>query len=85
MTSVNFILFMLLCSVNLAYALPQFSLISGNRCSSCHINQQGGGGRNDLGWYSYRDIGAIEPKEGLMADFWALQDTIRSKIGRAHV
>ena len=81
MSSVNSILFMLLCSVNLAYALPQFSLISGNRCSSCHINQQGGGGRNDLGWYSYRDIGAIEPKEGLMADFWALQDTIRSIVG----
>lgn len=64
-----------------AYSLPQFSLISGNRCSSCHINQQGGGGRNDLGWYSYRDVGAIEPGEGIMADIWALQDSIRGIIG----
>lgn len=70
--------FVSLQSVN---ALPQFSLISGNRCSSCHINQQGGGGRNDLGWYSYRDIGAIELKEGLLADFWAVQDSIRDLIG----
>jgi len=68
-------------SFNIANSLPQFSLISGNRCSSCHINQQGGGGRNDLGWYSYRDVGAIEPVEGIMSDFWAIQDSIRGMIG----
>jgi hypothetical protein len=70
-----------LMSFNIAKSLPQFSLISGNRCNSCHINQQGGGGRNDLGWYSYRDVSAIEPAEGIMSDFWAIQDSIRSMIG----
>jgi len=62
-------------------ALPQFSILSGNRCSSCHVNQQGGGGRNDLGWYSYRDVSDIEPEDGIMSDFWGLQDTIRDYIG----
>ena len=62
-------------------ALPQMSLLSGNRCSSCHVNQQGGGTRNDLGWYTYRDVSALQPAKGIMEDFWGIQDTLREWIG----
>ena len=63
------------------HALPQMSLLSGNRCSSCHVNQQGGGTRNDLGWYTYRDVSAVQPAKGIMEDFWGIQDTLRDWIG----
>ena len=63
------------------HALPQMSLLSGNRCSSCHVNQQGGGTRNDLGWYTYRDVSALQPAKGIMEDFWGIQDTLREWIG----
>lgn len=63
------------------HALPQMSLLSGNRCSSCHVNQQGGGIRNDLGWYTYRDVSAFQPAKGIMEDFWGIQDTLRDWIG----
>ena len=63
------------------HALPQMSLLSGNRCSSCHVNQQGGGTRNDLGWYTYRDVSAFQPAKGIMEDFWGIQDTLREWIG----
>ena len=63
------------------HALPQMSLLSGNRCSSCHVNQQGGGTRNDLGWYTYRDVSALQPAKGIMEDFWGIQDTLRDWIG----
>ncbi len=46
-----------------ALALPQFSLLTGNRCINCHIAPQGGGLRNDLGWYSMRDVGLIDPAD----------------------
>jgi hypothetical protein len=41
------------------WCIPQFSLLSGNRCSGCHVVPQGGGVRNDLGWYSYQDVGFV--------------------------
>ena len=63
------------------HALPQMSLLSGSRCSSCHVNQQGGGTRNDLGWYTYRDVSAFQPAKGIMEDFWGIQDTLREWIG----
>jgi hypothetical protein len=31
-------------------ATPELSLWSGNRCSTCHINLQGGAMRNEFGW-----------------------------------
>ncbi|MBU3699475.1 MAG: hypothetical protein FGM33_05610 [Candidatus Kapabacteria bacterium] len=40
-------------------AIPQFSALSGNRCTNCHIAPSGGGIRNDLGWYSWYDVGMI--------------------------
>ncbi|MBI3258785.1 MAG: hypothetical protein HYZ54_04825 [Ignavibacteriae bacterium] len=43
-------------------ALPQFSLLSGNKCQNCHINSQGGGARSDLGWYSFNEQSLIKPE-----------------------
>lgn len=43
-------------------AIPQFSLLSGNRCQNCHVNMQGSGLRNELGWYSNNDVGLIKPE-----------------------
>lgn len=37
-------------------ALPQFSLLTGNKCLNCHITTQGSGLRNDLGWYMAKDM-----------------------------
>jgi len=46
------------------YAIPQFALLTGNRCSNCHVATGGGGGmRNDLGWYSFNDVSII-PRNG---------------------
>lgn len=44
-------------------ALPQFSLLTGNRCLTCHITTQGGGIRGELGWYASKDVGMLKPKE----------------------
>lgn len=49
----------LLCGQEL-YALPQFALLTGNRCINCHVTTQGGGIRNELGWYSMHDVGLID-------------------------
>lgn len=49
--------------VSEAGALPQFSLLTGNRCINCHINVQGGGLRNDLGWYTMESVGILQYKD----------------------
>ncbi len=46
----------------IASALPQFSLLSGNKCQNCHINTQGSGLRSDLGWYSFNEQSLIKPE-----------------------
>ncbi len=79
--SIVLVLLFLMSSTSNLSALPQMSLLSGNRCSSCHVNQQGGGTRNDLGWYAYRDVSAFQPARGLMEDMWGIQDTLREWIG----
>ncbi len=58
------VLLMMIAAVVQVHALPQFALLSGNRCSGCHVAPQGGGIRNDLGWYSYSDVGLI-PRESI--------------------
>ncbi len=42
-------------------ALPRFSLLTGTRCSACHFNPQGSGLRNELGWSTMNQVGAISP------------------------
>jgi hypothetical protein len=55
-----------------AMAIPQFSAISGNRCSNCHVAPSGGGIRNDLGWYSWYDVGLISRDSSFLAPMYAI-------------
>ncbi|MBK7412179.1 MAG: hypothetical protein IPI29_06455 [Ignavibacteria bacterium] len=51
-------------------------LMSGNRCANCHVNQQGAGLRNELGWYSMMDESVIKPASvGLGGLYEPLQQT----------
>lgn len=64
-------------SVITVHALPKFSLLTGNRCSSCHVSVAGGAQRNDLGWYSYSDVSVI-PREGSFLSGLYAADTSNS-------
>ena len=67
------ILFLLLSFHNLK-ALPQFALITGNKCISCHTTSQGGGLRNELGAYSYADVALLKPESiGLQSLFESIE------------
>ncbi len=55
-----------------ALAIPQFSALSGNRCSNCHVAPSGGGVRNDLGWYSWYDVGLISRDSSFLAPMYAI-------------
>jgi hypothetical protein len=44
-------------------AIPQYSLMTGNRCLTCHVNSQGSGIRTELGWYASKDAGMIQLKD----------------------
>lgn len=43
-------------------ALPQFSLLSGNKCLNCHVNNQGSGLRGELGWYMEKEMALLKPR-----------------------
>jgi hypothetical protein len=45
------------------FALPQYSLMTGNRCLTCHVNSQGSGIRTELGWYASKDAAMIQLKD----------------------
>lgn len=47
-----------------AAALPQFTLLNGNRCNTCHVAPAGGGQRTVLGWYATQDVGLV-PRSAL--------------------
>ena len=42
-----------------ALALPRMTLTAGSRCSNCHVNPQGSGLRNELGFYAMAQNGAV--------------------------
>lgn len=56
------------------YATPEFALLTGNRCSSCHINNQGGGMRKEFGWNFGRDFSALTPSEAGLEGFYDFFD-----------
>ncbi len=47
----------------LANTKPQYSNYTGNKCLNCHFNNYGGGQRNELGWYSRKDVSLIDLRE----------------------
>lgn len=49
---------------------PQYSNYTGNKCVNCHFNNYGGGQRNELGWYSRKDVSLIDLKEMLFQEFY---------------
>ncbi|MEY3386056.1 MAG: hypothetical protein RIR53_867, partial [Bacteroidota bacterium] len=53
-------------------AIPQFSALSGNRCTNCHISPSGGGIRNELGWYSWYDVGMVPRNSPLLSWMYEL-------------
>jgi hypothetical protein len=44
-----------------AIATPRMALEAGSPCLTCHTSPQGGGVRNDVGWYSETGTGAWTP------------------------
>lgn len=50
LVSFSFVTFVLATFFYFSQATPQFALWTGNRCSSCHISNQGGGMRTEFGW-----------------------------------
>lgn len=62
-------------------ALPKFSLLTGNRCSGCHVSAAGGGQRTDLGWYAYSDVSII-PREGSFISGLYAADTNNTYFNR---
>jgi hypothetical protein len=63
---------MWLSSPGVAVAIPQFSLMTGNKCLNCHVNTQGSGLRNELGWYVARDMNVFNPKDVGLGWLYAL-------------
>lgn len=43
-----------------AFAIPRFSLLTGTRCSVCHLNPQGSGLRTELGWEMMNQTGLFQ-------------------------
>lgn len=49
------------------HATPEYSLLTGNRCINCHVKAQGGGLRNDLGYYANEGMSLFQPaKESML-------------------
>jgi hypothetical protein len=61
------LLSLLLLTATSVNATPRIALLSGTRCSACHVNPQGGGLRTDLGFSAMNEVGLWKwsaPKEG---------------------
>jgi len=63
----SLILLLVLIAPTSAESTPQIALLSGNRCVNCHVAPSGGGLRNDLGWYSWYDVGMIQRDAPIVA------------------
>lgn len=59
-------------------AIPEFSILSYNKCSECHTNNQGSGMRNDFGWTFGRDVAMFTPRQLGMKGFF---DLVGSEYG----
>ena len=55
-----------------ALAVPRMSLPAGSPCATCHLNSNGGGGRNQVGWETSHKMGAVN------FDWWVRKNTVAS-------
>ena len=79
----RFCIVLILCTLEVPplAALPQFSLLTGNRCLTCHVNAQGGGIRSELGCYVDKDASMLTPKDiPLLRELYALDGESNSYI-----
>ena len=71
--TLSLVFMLILGNIQESRALPQFSLMTGNRCLTCHITTQGGGIRGELGWYASKDAGMLKPKDiPILRELYAL-------------
>ncbi|MDA0709947.1 MAG: hypothetical protein O3B73_07050 [bacterium] len=74
-----------------ADATAQFSLLTGNRCVNCHISNQGGAQRDELGQYAMDGVGLLSPsqtlpgKTALANGKVLLGADVRAMTARSHV
>jgi len=61
--SINLIITLSILLSNFAFARPQYSMLSGNKCMNCHVHSQGAGLRSSLGSYSKKDVGFFNIKD----------------------
>lgn len=54
-TFYTIICFIVIFGIFQVYSTPELSIWTGNKCSKCHINPQGGGIRTEFGWKFLRD------------------------------
>lgn len=74
---------LVLFNTNFLFAIPEFAILTGNRCSSCHINFQGGGMRKDFGWNFGKDFTVLSPSEAGLEGFYNFFDKQKySLLGR---
>ncbi|MBU3741118.1 MAG: hypothetical protein FGM24_02415 [Candidatus Kapabacteria bacterium] len=65
----------LVVATSTTFAIPQFSALSGNRCSNCHVAPHGGGLRSETGWYSYYDVGLISRENAAVKWLYDLDES----------
>ncbi len=78
-----FVLLTTFSSVDLL-AIPEYALLTGNRCINCHENSAGAGLRNDLGFYATEGVSLIKPSwvglEGIISDMFGSNCAMDRKL-----
>ena len=53
------VVFLFLGTIEVAHAVPRFSLPAGTPCTTCHYNPSGAGGRTEVGFGTMNSVGAL--------------------------
>ena len=68
------VIIFVVCSVFDLKSAPEFALWTGNKCTTCHLNQQGGGMRNEFGWSFPKDASLFSTEDEPLKAFYNLFD-----------